>query len=107
MKHGIKLAEAQRDELDRHRLRATSADVFRKWGIPLTQPATTCSVRGHGELSANGDGVRGPLRDGRGLSSVSERASLAGWLLVSALRRSRGMDDGPGALAGSVERGRS
>lgn len=35
MGHGIKLTEAQRDELDRHRLRATSADVFRNCLIIL------------------------------------------------------------------------
>lgn len=35
MGHGIKLTEAQRDELDRHRLRAASADVFRNCLIIL------------------------------------------------------------------------
>ena len=35
MGHGIKLTEAQRDELDGHRLRATSADVFRNCLIIL------------------------------------------------------------------------
>jgi transposase len=35
MGHGVKLTEAQRDELDRHRLRATSADVFRNCLIIL------------------------------------------------------------------------
>lgn len=35
MGHGIKLTEAQRDELDRHRMRATSADVFRNCLIIL------------------------------------------------------------------------
>jgi transposase len=35
MGHGIKLTEAQRDELDCHRLRAASADVFRNCLIIL------------------------------------------------------------------------
>jgi transposase len=35
MGHGIKLTEAQRDELDRHRMRATSADVYRNCLIIL------------------------------------------------------------------------
>lgn len=35
MGHGIKLTETQRDELDRHRMRATSADVFRNCLIIL------------------------------------------------------------------------
>lgn len=35
MGHGIKLTEAQRDELDRHRMRATSTDVFRNCLIIL------------------------------------------------------------------------
>jgi len=35
MGYGIKLTEAQRDELDRHRMRATSADVFRNCLIIL------------------------------------------------------------------------
>jgi len=35
MGHGIKLTEEQRDELDRHRIRAASADVFRNCLIIL------------------------------------------------------------------------
>jgi hypothetical protein len=35
MGYGIKLTERQRDELDRHRMRATSADVFRNCLIIL------------------------------------------------------------------------
>jgi transposase len=35
MGHGIKLTERQRDELDHHRMRATSADVFRNCLIIL------------------------------------------------------------------------
>jgi transposase len=39
MGHGIKLTEEQRDELDRHRLRAPSADVFRNCLIILMSDA--------------------------------------------------------------------
>jgi len=35
MGYGIKLTDAQRDELDRHRMRATSADVYRNCLIIL------------------------------------------------------------------------
>lgn len=35
MGYGIKLTEAQRDELDRHRMKATSADVYRNCLIIL------------------------------------------------------------------------
>ena len=51
--------------------------LSQNWGMSLTQPAATHSVRRHGGLPAHPDRLRNPLWDGRGLSVVSESASLA------------------------------